>query len=577
MVLFTVVIICPSLWRETITGKYFWLAVVMGITVVSGTVTFFYTFPKPKLRNTDVWVFLFVIYIVLNFLLLNGRPVMHWWLFLLMIPLYVMVRFAAENKMIRRYLPDMILLAVLVEAVWGLLQLYGLLPAYHHLYSVTGSLFNPGPYSGFIAAGVPLALGHILDKNRRKWERWLGVMVLAGAALVLPAAMSRAAWIAALAGCMAVIWKYARYRFGKWRGLWQRKKVRITIVACCILVAGLLSGLYLMKKDSADGRRLIWRVSGSIIREHPVFGVGYGRFPAVYGDAQAGYFLSGERTEGEVMVADNPGYAFNEYVQTGVELGLAGLILFAGMVISCFRPVTQKGNGSCALLAFLVFAAFSYPFSVLPLSILFVFLLAIPASSSKEMPLTIPRWGQVAGIIVCLGITAYASFHVLSRKKAYEEWSSLQLYYHTGQYHDLVYDYRDLYPLLSHQKQFLFEYGRCLSAAGMYEEGNRMFGQYLHYGNDPMVHNCMGNNYKSMKEFEKAEAAYRYASQLIPNRHYPVFLLMKLYHETGQDEKAAATAGYLLDKPVKIHTKAIDEMKQEALKILEDHNNRMIP
>ena len=51
---------------------------------------------------------------------------------------------------------------------------------------------------------------------------------------------------------------------------------------------------------------------------------------------------------------------------------------------------------------------------------------------------------------------------------------------------------------------------------------------------------------------------------------------MKLYHETGQDEKAAATAGYLLDKPVKIHTKAIDEMKQEALKILEDHNNRTI-
>ncbi|MDR2038984.1 MAG: hypothetical protein LBQ60_13760, partial [Bacteroidales bacterium] len=36
MVLFTVVIICPSFWRETITGKYFWLAVVKGESLKTG-------------------------------------------------------------------------------------------------------------------------------------------------------------------------------------------------------------------------------------------------------------------------------------------------------------------------------------------------------------------------------------------------------------------------------------------------------------------------------------------------------------------------------------------------------------
>lgn len=37
-----------------------------------------------------------------------------------------------------------------VEAVWGLLQVYGYEPSKHSLYALTGSFYNPGPYSGFL-------------------------------------------------------------------------------------------------------------------------------------------------------------------------------------------------------------------------------------------------------------------------------------------------------------------------------------------------------------------------------------------------------------------------------------------
>ena len=42
------------------------------------------------------------------------------------------------------------------EAVLGLLQVYGYEDSNHSLYALTGSFYNPGPYSGFLAMCLPL-------------------------------------------------------------------------------------------------------------------------------------------------------------------------------------------------------------------------------------------------------------------------------------------------------------------------------------------------------------------------------------------------------------------------------------
>ena len=49
-----------------------------------------------------------------------------------------------------------------VEAVYSLLQLYGVLPSLHGIFKVTGSFYNPGPLGGFIAVSIPIALHKIL-------------------------------------------------------------------------------------------------------------------------------------------------------------------------------------------------------------------------------------------------------------------------------------------------------------------------------------------------------------------------------------------------------------------------------
>ena len=64
--------------------------------------------------------------------------------------------------------------------------------------------------------------------------------------------------------------------------------IRITTATTIVLFSVfLLTGIYFMKKNSADGRLLIWNISKEIIKDHPLYGVGYGRFATFYNDTQA--------------------------------------------------------------------------------------------------------------------------------------------------------------------------------------------------------------------------------------------------------------------------------------------------
>lgn len=80
----------------------------------------------------------------------------------------------------------------------------------------------------------------------------------------------------------------------------------------------------------------------------------------------------------------------------------------------------------------------------------------------------------------------------------------------------------------------------------------------------------MGKNYQALKQYENAEKAFRQAHFMIPHRFYPLYLLAKMYFESGQTEKGKAIALQLLHKKTKIHSTAIDEMKNEIQFLLQD-------
>ena len=136
------------------------------------------------------------------------------------------------------------------EAFWGLLQVYGYEPSNHSLYALTGSFYNPGPYSGFLGMCLPIAL-HEWLKGKGIWKH-LALVALVLMGVVLPSGMSRSAWLAALVASGYVLAVH------HWKAVCRYWKA---VLAGLLLLVVLGIGAYHWKKDSADGRLLMWKIA----------------------------------------------------------------------------------------------------------------------------------------------------------------------------------------------------------------------------------------------------------------------------------------------------------------------------
>lgn len=269
-----------------------------------------------------------------------------------------------------------------VQSIWGMLQLYGYCPSNHHRFDITGSFLNPGPYSGYIGVIFPIALYLFLKNTWRK--QWLALTALILILCILPAGMSRSAWIGALVSSLLVLfWQKQISRY------WHYKKhifiVCIIIGIIISLTCGML--LFFLKQDSVYGRLFIWENTIEAIAEKPIMGYGSCTFPVVYSAMQSKKFQSGEYAEVEERVAGNPECVFNEYLQMWLENGVVMLILLGGLLFVCLRNgIRQKQYGLCGgVISFLVFAFSSYPFQYPAFWIVLFLMLACLSIQGDEM------------------------------------------------------------------------------------------------------------------------------------------------------------------------------------------------
>ena len=459
-----------------------------------------------------------------------------------------------------------------VEAIWGLRQLYGFSASGHFRYALTGSFFNPGPYAGYLAMVLPLCLHHFVRFRDWKWlitslkiERAaagvVGVLILC----VLPATMSRSAWVAALIGCGWVMYMHRDSR--KWKLLWRRYKKRY--VSCGIgiflvlIVGG--AGAFFLKPDSALGRLFLWKITCQAIANHP-WGCDKG-FAFAYGEAQEAYFSKGDYAEWEERVAGSPEYAFNEYLELTLTQGPAICIMLIVITFACLWAGTQfRRYGVCgAIVTLLVFSFSSYPMHLPAFIVAYVcLLLACGIGDIIAKPVILS-----ACLIIWTG-----GFHGKwqREKDACRDWVNARILYHAGAYTAANAAYDKLYPQLREKGTFLFEYGHSLHKAGFYNESNKYLDKALVYCADPMILNVIGKNYQALRCYNWAEELLLASVHRLPGRIYPYYLLAKLYAEPEflNREKFEEMKGIVLMKAPKIHSTAIEEMRREVEEIAKE-------
>ena len=125
-------------------------------------------------------------------------------------------------------------------------------------------------------------------------------------------------------------------------------------------------------------------------------------------------------------------------------------------------------------------------------------------------------------------------------------------------------DYYELLPFEYDNPRFLFDFGKTLRTHGRYNDSNDMLRQGTLVSADPMFYVLMGNNYKDMGYSDLAEKSYKKAFSIMPNRIYPLYLLMQLYKETGNSKKAKEYAKKVVSFKEKITSPATKQIKGEA-------------
>lgn len=460
-----------------------------------------------------------------------------------------------------------------IEAVWGLRQIYGFATSNHSLYAVTGSFYNPGPYSGYLALVFPVCLYEWLRlnaiKKQRTWEESVGYYLSFGVLLllvcVLPAGMSRSAWLAAGVSCFCVYAWHMDWAY-KFRLLWQQQRLRVVMAVigglCVLLLAGHL--LFALKPDSARGRLFMWKITCRAIAEKPLTGYGVNNFAVAYGDAQEAYFAAGDYEPWEERVAGSPEYAFNEYLQAAVELGipLAACLLVA-VILCLYIGVRKERYGICgAILSLMIFSFSSYPLQLPAFIVTFGGLLLACIFDGS-------RW-QWLGLAVLVGVVGgFRLKNDLRTEQACREWMNARVLYNAGAYQSVEKEYERLYPLLRNRAAFLFEYGHGLHKQQKFNESNRVLEEALRRSCDPMILNVMGKNYQQMGDCLSAEDRFVRSTHRLPGRIYPYYLLAKLYTEPSfrQPDKFEKVKRMVLTKEPKVHSTAIRQMREEVKKI----------
>jgi hypothetical protein len=217
-----------SIVNGIVSGKIFLFFLLTGfISVVIAICVPFKLNKKVQFATVDFLIMIFAFCVVVFLIRSNASEITtNHIIILLIVFLFFYFRFALQtNKRSIFWLTLCLIITGLVEAIWGLRQLYGFEQSQHSLFRLTGSFFNPGPYACFVAVIFPMAFYYTLKyricykvkfhlRNLLVYLLWvISLLTVVSSILILPATMSRTAWIACTGGCGLIFLTYMAILF----------------------------------------------------------------------------------------------------------------------------------------------------------------------------------------------------------------------------------------------------------------------------------------------------------------------------------------------------------------------------
>lgn len=457
---------------------------------------------------------------------------------------FVIVRFIPQKT--KKIVVILFLLWGIGETFLCILQKEQWIASNHSLFNITGSFGNPGPLGGFLGIIIAGLIDFMFRNYKNKTIFFIygtiGIVLFWG--LIL--SNSRAGLLASLVGTIPLgLKKFVKLLQGK-------NRTKVLLFTLLLLIIGCTSAffIYIINPYSANGRLFIWYNSIKLIKEHPILGWGTGGWTANYMLCQADFF-STHPNSSFMSIADNVSYPYNEIIHIAVNYGLIGIILFISLFISLLihqQSFDYQKSIKTSLFSFLLFSIFSYPFSIVHLLVLWIFMMA--SLESKTINLI-----KISKQIKCFFvITLIATF------------SSTAIYLHllySSCIHDIKY-----YPYFQHNPDIMFKYAQQdnISINPSFRSEMLLKTAFLYPSSDTYC--WLGDDLVEKGEYKKAEYYYKIAMNMTPNRIGAGYKLFKLYLAQEDTLSAIKTGSDVIKKKIKIDNNRSLGMLGEIERIL---------
>ncbi len=441
----------------------------------------------------------------------------------------------------------------LALSVHGLLQYAHIVPS-HTVFPITGPFENPAGYVAIQCFCLPFSL-YLCMHHKISWViRTLAVISSLLIILSIVLSGSRSGFLAALvalAVILALETKMIQYL----------KKHRIILfVIALVFIAGVFL-LYKMKPASADGRLLVWQVCCNMIAERPITGFGTNGFHANYMDYQAAYMVTHPDSPYR-MLADNITHPFNEYILLTVRFGIIGLAMALAVLVFLIKNLWKQDGpfrsvGIAMIGASVVMCMFSYPYHY---AVIWFMTLILVIGAIPIRYLTTGK--GVRYVISCILFVSLLGTGCMLYQNL--KWAEMSRRCIAGQTERMLSHYEKMMPWMDWNPLFLYNYAAELNYVDRYEESLRLTEACMKTYNDYDVQILLGDNLEHCGQSKQAITAYRHASDMIPSRFIPLESMMDLYQQTGDTINARLLANEILEKPVKIPSPQVEEIRRKA-------------
>jgi hypothetical protein len=413
----------------------------------------------------------------------------------------------------------------------------------------------------------PIYLGYRKNNSIGLTSDWIFAAIICCVLVLLFFTKGRAGWLGLLVGICVLISQIAS------KNQLRRLLLRCLLVACCLL----LPLMFFFKFQSTQGRILVYKVSLPMLQQNWALGVGNRQFRVEYNKYQAEYFAKHNINGKEGLLADNTYFAFNDYLEFAVEVGIFGVLLLGIAIYYLCRDVklvkTENANkfliiGAKASLACILCAAlFSYPFRNVPICIQAILCLSILGSMSERSPSSrIKEWGtKIFMAFLVTTIFAY-SFHLAKFRNKTRKAFQLST---EGYRNKALEIYNSSSTSFLNDGQVHFEYAYTLYLTNRLLEAQKQSELCKKYYSRNDVYLLSSKINTELGNLEVAEDDLKTAVFMVPNRIVSRKALLDFYVETKDTSKVIIWGESIIRMPIKVPSRITEVIQEETKAIVQ--------